>query len=132
RPYTTLFRSHRDGMAERRAEGATGDLTEHGAVVIHHGISRTAGPATLGSETDQRAGSVGRRDRVLADEALLVGDDHAAEAGLRGLGVSGEFVAVERHARLQAQGVAGSETSGHETVRLAGGEHGIPQRLGVR
>ena len=52
-----------------------------------------------------------------ADEvARLAERDDAAEAGLHREGVQPEFVAVERHAGLEAQGVAAGESCRDEAV----------------
>ena len=60
---------------------------------------RRRGPRAPGAPVGAALG-----EARLADEVLLVGDDDAAEAGLRGDDVERQLVAVEGHARLRAEG----------------------------
>ena len=117
-------------MPERRAERAAGDLADRGPSPSQHGVAGAAGALALRDEADEHRGIGGDdgREPGAADEVVLVGGDDAAEARLGGNDVERQLVAVQRHARLEAQRVARGEARRDEPVRLARGEQRVPER----
>lgn len=85
-------------------------------------------------EGDRAAGGAGLAlggEGGLANEGLwFVPCEEGAESGFERGDVRAEFVAVERQASFEAEGVAGSEAGGENAVRLAGGEEVVPEGFG--
>ena len=121
-------------MTERGRRLAGGDGADLGLTDEDLGAV-AGGAALLGVE---------RRDGLLwafggtgaqglgGNEVAFLLSEGAGHACLDRRDVAGELVAVERHASLQAQRVAGGEAAGLDAVFLAGLEQLVPQRRGVR
>ena len=86
-------------------------------------------------EADEEPGRAGFGDPsegIPPDEVdRLVEADDPAQVRLVGIRGRVEVVAVERHAGLEAQGVAGAEADRDEPVGRSGGEHRVPQLAGA-
>ena len=100
-------------------------------VCVDHGVARPSGALALGDETDENRSVGCGIHRSLADEVLFVGHDDATEPGLRRLRLTGELVAVERHARFESKSVARCEAGGHESVLLSGFGECVPECRGI-
>src|SRR4051812_43555703 len=100
------------------------------AVAVEDRIA-VAGDAPAGhhhaDELLRRAVLGNARQRLTPDEvARLVELDHPAETRLERVRLAIELVAVQGHAGLKAQGVAGAETTGDDAGILAGRRVGLP------
>src|SRR5688500_2281725 len=81
-------------------------------------------------EADQLAFGTGRLDRLqrgAADEIALLELHDAAHVRLERIRVTPELVAVQRHPRLEAQGVTRAEPAGPQAMPIARIGDGRPQ-----
>src|SRR5690606_4112838 len=118
-----------DGLLEGGAHGPRGDHA-HFPSVVEDRIA-AAGDATVleGEAHELSVHALGAlaKQRLLADEIVLVELDHPVEAGLEGRVFPGELVAVEAERRLQAKGIARAQAAGPGS----GLDERRPQRLRV-
>src|SRR3954469_25060314 len=107
------------GESDRMAEGGAERAARHLAddlVAREHAVAVPSGPLALGHEADEHAAAVRLEalDGVPADVVRgLLPAHQPAEAGLLGPRQRGQLVAVERHARLEAERVARREPDRH-------------------
>ena len=123
-----VHQGHCDALFQRGGVAAAGDGADDG-IAGGYGVAGAGGAAAGHFQSDEAAGgAVGALviQHVGAVESAVAADK-AAQAGLNGGNVGGEFVAVQGQAGLQAQHIAGAEAAGQG----AGGGQGVPDGGGV-
>src|SRR4029079_19193961 len=117
--------AHADGLAERRRLGPAGDDAGPVLVIEHRVAVARDAPAGDDHADELLRGTLLRRsgERLAPDEvARLVELDPPAEPCLERIRLAIQLVAVERHARLEAERVARPEPAGdHPGVAASGG-----------
>src|SRR5512146_2018646 len=122
----------RDRALQGGRKGAAGDLALP-AIGYEHLLVRAQDAAALEQQAHElalRPARANRLERLSTDEGALTRLERhrPAEAGLEGMGTLVHVTAVEVHAGLQAQGIAGTQATRGDP----GGIQCLPHTLGFR